>query len=164
MGVYKYIKEIWKKPQKNLGDLYKERLIEWSKQPSTVRIERPTRLDRARNLGYKPKTGFILVRQRVKKGGRQRPKFKAGRRSKHRRRKKIVHKNYQQIAEERANRKFKNCEVLNSYWVGNTGKISFYEVIMVDRNNPQVLADKNLRNLAKKKGRTFRGLTSSGRK
>ncbi len=164
MGVYKYIKELWKKPQENLGELYKKRLVEWSKQPTTLRIERPTRLDKARNLGYKPKTGFILVRQRVKRGGRQRPKFKAGRRSKHMRRKKILHKNYQQIAEERANKKFKNCEVLNSYWVGKTGKSAFYEVILIDRNHPQVLADNKLKNLAKKRGRVFRGLTSSGRK
>ena len=122
MGMYKYIKTLWEKPKKNIKEIQKKRLIEWRKELSTVRISNPTRLDRARSLGYKAKQGYILVRQRVLRGGRMRPQFKAGRRPKHSRRKKILNKNYAQIAEERANKSYSNCEVLNSYYVGKDGK------------------------------------------
>jgi large subunit ribosomal protein L15e len=164
MGLYKYIRELWKKPKENLGDLWKERLIQWRREPATVRLERPTRLDRARSLGYKPKQGFIVVRQRVARGGRQRPTIRAGRRSKHFGRRKDLGMSYQWVAEMRASKKYPNCEVLNSYYVGEDGKYYWYEVILIDRAHPQILADDNLANLAKKRGRAERGLTSASRK
>ena len=162
--MYKYIRNTWKKPRKNLGELWSKRLIEWRKEPTTIRIERPTRLDRARSIGYKSKQGFIIVRQRISRGGRQRPQIRKGRRSKHYGRKKIVDKNYQQVAEERASKKYPNCEVLNSYYVGEDGLHFWYEVILVDRAHPQILADKNIAWIYAKKGRAQRGLTSAGRK
>jgi large subunit ribosomal protein L15e len=164
MGIYKYIREAWKRPKDTLKELNKERLISWRKEPSTIRIERPTRLDRARSLGYRAKPGIIVVRQRVISGGRQRETFTGGRRSKHMRRKKIVAKNYQQVAEERANRKYLNCEVLNSYQVGGDGKHFWFEIILVDRDHPQILKDDQLGWVVFKKGRAQRGLTSAGRK
>ena len=72
MGMYKAIKELWKNPKANLGELYKQRLIEWRKQDVMTEIERPTRLDRARSLGYRAKKGFFLTRVRVLKGAHQR--------------------------------------------------------------------------------------------
>ena len=82
MGMYKYVRDLWKKPKKNLGEVQKNRLILWRKQPVTVRIKKPTRIDRARSLGYKAKQGFILIRQRVGRGGRMKPKTAGGRRPK----------------------------------------------------------------------------------
>jgi len=166
MGFYKYIRETWKQPKQNLGSLWKERLIQWRREPVTIRIERPTRLDRARSLGYKAKQGFVIVRQRVSRGGRQRPKIRKGRRSKHSRRRKIVGKSYQWIAEERSSKKYVNCEVLNSYYVAEDGKFYWYEIILVDKAHPQILADKNLRWIAEKQHtrRVFRGLTAAGRR
>ena len=90
MSMYKHIRELWKKPKENLGELWRKRLIEWKKEPTTIRIDRPTRLDRARSLGYKAKPGYIIIRQRVMRQSRQRPKFASGRRPKARRRKKIL--------------------------------------------------------------------------
>lgn len=164
MGMYKYIREAWKKPKKTLSELNKERLIAWRKAPVTVRIKRPTRLDRARSLGYRAKQGIILVRQKVGKSARMRPKFKAGRRSAHMRRKKIVAKNYQQIAEERASRKYVNCEVLNSYKVAEDGKSHWFEIILIDQFHPQIMSDKKLKFITHQRGRAYRGLTSAGRK
>jgi len=40
----------------------------------------------------------------------------------------------------------------------------WYEVILVDRSHPQILADKRINWIIVKKGRVFRGLTSAGRK
>ncbi len=166
MGYLKYIREAWKNPKKNMPELWRERLIAWRKEPVTVKLERPTRIDRARSLGYKAKKGIFVVRQRVGRGGRKREQWAGGRRSKAQRRLKIVGKNYQQVAEERAQKKYANCEVLNSYWVAQDGMHYWYEIIMVDRDHPQVLADKDLKFVAKKntKGRVFRGLTSAGKK
>ena len=53
MGMYKYIREAWKKPREL--ELWQQRLIQWRKEEVTVRIDKPTRLDKARSLGYKAK-------------------------------------------------------------------------------------------------------------
>jgi len=73
-------------------------------------------------------------------------------------------KSYQSVAEERANRKFSNAEVLNSYYVGEDGSYIFYEVILLDRSSPSIQNDKEYKNIIKQRGRVYRGLTSSGRK
>lgn len=164
MGMYKYVRDLWKKPKKNLGEVQKKRLVLWRKQPVTVRIEKPTRIDRARSLGYKAKQGFVVVRQRVNRGGRMRPRPAGGRRPKRYSRTKTVKKNYQWVAEERAVKKYTNCEVLNSYWVGQDGQHYWYEVILLDREHPNIKKDLNLRRIAAKRGRVHRGLTSAGRK
>ncbi|MFH0875661.1 MAG: 50S ribosomal protein L15e [archaeon] len=166
MGIYKYISEKWKNPRVGLGDLWQTRLVEWRKEPVTVRIEHPTRLDKARALGFKAKEGYIIVRQRVEKGGRQRPKIRKARRSKARRQRKIVGLNYQSIAERRANRKYVNCEVLNSYWVAEDALHIWHEVILVDKAHPAILADRKIKWVAfpQNRARAFRGLTSAARK
>lgn len=164
MGMYKYVQKLWKKPKENMPELWRERLIQWRREPSTLRIEHPTRIDRARSLGYKAKEGIIVVRQRILRGGRQRPKIRKGRKSKHSRRNLIFAKSYSQIAEERANKKYPNCEVLNSYWVAKDGRYYWFEIILVDRAHPVVIADKNLSWMIERhqRGRVFRGLTAAG--
>ncbi|MFH2027951.1 MAG: 50S ribosomal protein L15e [Nanoarchaeota archaeon] len=164
MGVYKYIREIWKKPNEKLAEINKQRLIEWRADPVTKRIDYPTRLDRARSLGYKAKPGYIIIRQRVKRGGRQRPKFKGGRRPRHMSRRKDLKMSYQWIAESRSEKKYVNCTALNSYNVGKDKDYYYYEVILVDRANPHIVADKNINWICDKRGRAQRGLTSSARK
>ncbi len=166
MGIYKKIREIWKKPQESLGPIWRERLLEWRKEDSTVRIERPTRLDRARSLGYKAKQGIIVVRQRVPRGGHRRPQIKKGRRPKRYGTRLNLSKNYQQIAEERAQKKFVNLTVLNSYWVMQDGVYYWYEIIMVDPKHPVIKSDKNLKWIQSKRSgsRVFHGKTSSGKK
>ena len=166
MSLYKYVRRLWKNPKKNLKEIWSKRLIEWRKEPVTIRIERPTRIDAARSLGYKAKQGYVIVRQRLFRGGRQKPDIKGGRRSKHSTQRKDLSKNYQQIAEERANKKYKNCEVLNSYYAGKDGKHFWYEVILVDKMHPSIIADKRISWISEKKhtGRAFRGLTSAGRR
>lgn len=164
MSMYKYIRQLWKQPKENLGELWQKRLIEWKKQKATVRIEKPTRIDRARSLGYKAKQGYIIVRQKVMRQKRQRPKFAGGRRSKHMRRKKVLKMSYQWIAEQRAQKKYVNCTVLNSYPVGNDGKYFWYEVILVDRAHPAIKADPNINWICDKRGRAARGLTSAAKK
>jgi len=76
-SLYKHIRETWKSDTSE--GIKKQRLIEWRKQHTVERIEKPTRLDRARALGYKAKQGYILARVRVIRGGRTRPRYHRGR-------------------------------------------------------------------------------------
>ncbi|MFH1133540.1 MAG: 50S ribosomal protein L15e [Nanoarchaeota archaeon] len=160
MGLYQYLRKNWQ------SSSLKERMIQWRQEPVTLRIERPTRIDRARSLGYKAKEGIFVVRQRIIRGGHSRPAMRHGRRSKHMRRVMVLSKSYQWIAEERAAKKFVNCEVLNSYFVAKDGRHYWFEVIMVDKLHPAVLHDPALAWIAQGQHtrRAFRGLTASGKR
>ena len=168
MGMYKYIKQTFQSEyakKDGMGTFYKARLIQWRREPTVTRVEKPTNLIRARELGYKAKKGFVIVRVSVPKGRRARPKPKKGRKPGPSSAKYFSPgKSKQWIAEEKAQRKFQNLEVLNSYWVGEDGQRKWFEVIMVD---PQFLkSDKQLGWIGKgaNKNRVFRGLTSAGKK
>ena len=166
MGLYKYVRNVWKKPKVNLGDLWKERLIEWRRDPSTLKIERPTRIDRARNLGYKAKQGYVVVRQRVSRGGHTKPKASGGRRPKRYTTRLTLRKSYQVIAQERAAKKFTNLTVLNSYYVAEDGRYLWYEIILVDPNHPVIKSDPKINWVVGKKhhSRAFTGKTSAAKK
>ncbi|ADG91605.1 50S ribosomal protein L15e [Thermosphaera aggregans] len=167
-SVYHYIAELWKKPYEGeMKELMRQRLIEWRRQPSVVRVESPTRLDRARELGYKAKPGFVIARVRVRKGGQRKPRPDSGRRPK----RMGVYgyapaKSIRLIAEERAARKFPGLEVLNSYYVGEDGRYKWYEVILVDPHHPAICSDPEIKWICEpqNRGRVFRGLTSAGKK
>ena len=166
MNLYSQISKAWQEQPEQWEASQRERLIKWRTEPVTLRLEKPTRLARAHALGYKAKQGFIVVRQRVDRGGRQRPQIRKVRKTSHSRQTKILSKNYQQIAEERAARKFPNLEVLNSYFVGKDGMHYWHEIIMVDKQSPAVLADKNISWIAAAANtrRAFRGLTSAAKR
>tara|TARA_Y100000034_G_scaffold136003_1_gene210212 strand:+ start:273 stop:836 length:564 start_codon:yes stop_codon:yes gene_type:complete len=159
MGAYKYIHKLFRKHDRSL---LKERLVEWRKSNAIVRVDNPLNIVRARTLGYKAKKGYFVMRVRLLRGGRKRPQIKKGRRSKAQRIKKIVGKSYQWVAEERANKRYKNCEVIGSYQVAKDGKYYYFEVILGDRH----LLSKypKTKHFAYMKGKVYRGLTSSGRK
>ncbi|MEM4717247.1 MAG: 50S ribosomal protein L15e [Desulfurococcaceae archaeon] len=167
-SMYYYLSETWQRIYEGeLKQLLREKLIKWRREPTITRVENPTRLDRARALGYKAKVGFIVVRVRVRKGGQRKPRPDSGRRPK----RMGVYgyapaKSLKLIAEERAARKYRNMEVLNSYYVGEDGKYKWYEVILVDRNHPAVCGDPEISWICEPQnhGRVFRGLTSAGKK
>ncbi|MGI0035168.1 MAG: 50S ribosomal protein L15, partial [Nitrososphaera sp.] len=70
-----YIAQTWLRMWKNNPDELKSKAIAWRAEPTISRIDRPSRLDRARRLGYKAKQGIVVVRARVGRGGmrKQRP-------------------------------------------------------------------------------------------
>jgi large subunit ribosomal protein L15e len=145
----------------------RKRLVEWRRQSTIRRIERPTRLDRARKLGYKAKQGFVIVRVRVRRGGMRKQRPRSGRRPKRMGVNKFKPgKSLRLIAEERTARKFPNLEVLNSYWVGEDGSSKWFEVILVDPNHPAIRSDANISWITQKqhRRRVFRTLTSAGKK
>ncbi|MEM1658685.1 MAG: 50S ribosomal protein L15e [Candidatus Jordarchaeales archaeon] len=170
-SMYNYISESWrqliKKERDELKEFLRERLTLWRKQPAIVRVDRPTRPDRARRLGYKAKQGFVIVRVRIRKGGLRKPRPRSGRKPKGLGvAKKTPGKNLQWIAEERVARKYPNLEVLNSYYVGEDGRWKWFEVILVDPNHPVIKSDPKINWICSRvhRGRVFRGLTSSGKR
>lgn len=162
----KHLAQIWKRPKENLGSIWKTRLIEMRQDGTVTRLEKPTRIDRARSLGYKAKQGFVVTRVRVPRGTRKRPKPAGGRKPKTAGRFLPADKSKQQMAEEKASKKYPNMEVLNSYYVAEDGKHKWYEVILIDAAHPSVKKDKERKWAAspKHKGRAERGLTSAGKK
>lgn len=166
MGLYKYINKLHEERSKEYNNLVKARLILWRKETTPLKIDHPTDISSARRLGYKAKTGFVLVRVRIPRGQKQRPSIRHGRRSAHFRQRLVLQKNYQWVAEERAVKNYPNLEVLNSYKVGKDGLHYWFEVILVDPNHTVIKSDKNLSWISSNKqhGRVYRGLTSAGKK
>jgi large subunit ribosomal protein L15e len=167
MALYKYIQKIWKKPKQELDEIWKDRLYKWRRESSIRRIAKPTRIDRARSLGYKAKQGVVMARARIERGGRDRAHTLAGRRPKRSGLSKFfVKKSLQLLCEERVSKKYPNLEVLNSYYVAEDGKYKWYEVIMLDKNHNSIKNDKELGWVKESKhtGRAHRGKTSAGRK
>ncbi len=151
-SMYAFVREAWKVPAKSgVKELLWNRMQE----------------DRARSLGYKAKQGIAVARVQVRRGGRRVSRYVRARRSARMgKNRSTAGKSIQRIAEERASKRFPNMEVLNSYWVGQDGKLKYYEVILVDGHHPSIQADKNLAWLANSthRGRAERGKTSAGRK
>src|SRR2546426_11689364 len=131
-NLYGYVRGAWKDPGDSwLKDLRRDRLLAWRRGNAFVRLERPTRIDRARDLGYRAKPGFIVVRARVRRGGLRRHHPQGGRHPKRRGMLRItMAKSTQRIAEERAAKHHPNMQVLASYWVGEDGAHKYYEVIL----------------------------------
>ncbi len=167
-GMYTHIREAWKKPADSyVKELQWNRMIEWRKQETFVRLDHPTRLDRARALGFKAKQGFVIVRSRVRRGGLRKPSIRKGRRAKRRGISKItMAKSIQRIAEERTAKHYPNMEVLNSYWVGEDGRHKYFEVILVDPHHSVIKADPKINWICEPqhKRRVERGLTSAGKR
>lgn len=165
-SMYGHIRDAWKNPDRTyVHELRWHRLQEWRREPSVQRIEKPTRLDRARSLGYKAKQGIVLARTGVRRGSARKSRYIRGRRTKRMGMAKITRgKSIQRIAEERTARRFPNLAILNSYWVGEDGKHKWYEVIMADPHHPVIKNDPNLNWVCNpsQKGRVFRGKTSAG--
>jgi len=167
-GMYHYMGEAWKDLESDaMKHLMWQRLVDWRKEGTFVRVDKPLRLDRARALGYKAKPGFVIVRTKVRRGGLRKHRIKKGRRPKRKGILKItMRKSIQRIAEERASKKHPNLEVLGSYWVGEDGRHKWFEIMMVDPNNPVIKSDPKLNWIcsSKQSGRAFRGLTPAGKK
>ena len=160
MGLYKYLQQAFRTAD---PEIKRKRMIEWRASEAVVRVEKPLNLAKAHMLGYKAKKGIIVVRIRLLRGGRTRTRPKKARRSKRMSIKKVLKMNYREVAEQRVARKYTNMEVVNSYLIGKDGRYIFFEIILADRNSPELINDKQIGPLiASPKSRTFRGLTSAG--
>src|SRR6478672_12721436 len=143
--MYHYIAETWKSMLKTRSQYLKNKAYLWRREPTIHRIDSPSRLDRARALGYKAKQGIIVVRARVGRGGMRKQRPISGRRPKHLG---VVHIkqgiSMRKVAERRVNEKFPNLEVLGSYYLYKDGMYLWYEIILADPNHPSIYGDKEL--------------------
>jgi len=163
-------KEFHKTKDKNYDyrKIYTNKLITYrALEGSIIKIEKPSNIIRAREVGYKAKQGFNIVFVKVRKGSGLIRRPNAGRRPKRMGVNKITRRiSIQRMAEQKANTKFPNLEVLNSYYVGEDGQKKYYEVIMVDPNHPAIITDMDINWIVseKHKGRAYRGKTSAGKR
>lgn len=165
MGAYKYIQKTMQKEYASRDENYKQRLITMRREPTVLRLDKPTNIASARSLGYKAKQGFVVARVRVVRGSGMQTRPNKGRRPKRMGINKLTrNKSKQVIAEEKAQRKFKNLEVLNSYWIAEDGQHKWFEIIMVDPSHPSIANDPKVSWTATQRGRAHRGKTSAGRK
>ncbi len=162
-GMYHYLKQAWNNQSSKEKT---QKMTEWRKSGAFVKLDKPSRIDRARTLGYKDKKGFVVLRAKIKRGGHKKPRPAKGRRSKRMTIRKTLKMNYKWIAEQRAERKYSNLVVLNSYPIGKDGMNYFFEIIMVDPSKPEIANDPQMKWVANKvnQKRALRGLTSSAKK
>jgi len=166
--MYKYIGKFWKnRNTPEFKALQRERLITWRKEATIVRVEKSTRIDRARILGFKAKQGYVLARIKLRRTRLRKSRPSQGRHTKGQAIRKIQPgKSFRWIAEERVARKYPNLEVLNSYQVGEDGRYKWYEIILVDPHHPVIMKDPRINWICdgNNRRRVFRGLTAAGKK
>ena len=109
--------------------------IGWRREPTVRRLARPTRIDRARRLGYKAKPGMVVVRVRVRRGGARKTRPVSGRRQKALGVSKFTRSiSLQRIAENRAARRYPNLAIINSYYLYADGRNLWFEVLLQDKS------------------------------
>ena len=138
--------KVWLQMWKDNSIELRNRAITWRRQNAMLRIDRPSRLLRARRLGYKAKEGIIVVRMRVGMGGMRKQRPRGGRRPKHLGVTRIkADINMQQVAENRTLEKYVNMKLLGSYFLYKDGHYIWYEIILADPSHPRIAKDKELR-------------------
>merc|ERR1712048_1513824 len=170
MGAYKYLQELWRKKQSDvLRFVMRVRCWEYRQLPVVHKATRPSRLDKARVLGFKAKQGYLVYRVRIRRGGRKRAVHKGTVYGKpvHQGISKLQKsRSHRSVAEEKVGRRCSNMRVLNSYWVGQDAAYKFFEVILVDPAHNASKKDPRINWIVSEKHnkRELRGLTSAGKK
>lgn len=138
--------QIWLKMWKLNSPELRDKGVAWRKQEAFTRIDKPSRIQRARRLGYKAKQGIIVIRMRVGAGGMRKKRPRGGRRPKHLGVTRIkADVNMKQVAERRVLERYPNMKLLGSYFLYKDGIHIWFEVILADPSHPRVAKDKELR-------------------
>ena len=124
----------------------REKAVLWRTQNALTRIERPSRIARARRLGYKAKQGIVVVRMRVGTGGMRKQRPRAGRRPKHLGVTRIkADVSMRKVAERRVLERYPNMKLLGSYFLYKDGMHYWFEIILADPSHPSIAKDKEMR-------------------
>ena len=138
--------KVWLKMWKENSTELREKAVIWRKQNAVTRVDKPSRITRARRLGYKAKQGITVVRMRVGTGGMRKQRPRGGRRPKHlgvTRIKAAV--SMKQVAERRVLERYPNMKLLGSYFLYKDGMHYWFEIILADPSHPSIAKDKELR-------------------
>jgi large subunit ribosomal protein L15e len=138
--------KVWLKMWKSNSTELREKAVIWRKQNAVTRVDKPSRITRARRLGYKAKQGITVVRMRVGTGGMRKQRPRGGRRPKHlgvTRIKAAV--SMKQVAERRVLERYPNMKLLGSYFLYKDGMHYWFEIILADPSHQSIAKDKELR-------------------
>ena len=138
--------QVWLKMLKENPMELRQRAVIWRNQNAVTRVEKPSRIARARRLGYKAKQGIIVIRMRVGTGGMRKQRPRGGRRPKHLGVTKIkADVSMKQVAERRVLERHPNMKLLGSYFLYKDGMHYWFEVILADPSHPRIAKDKEIR-------------------
>jgi len=138
--------QVWIKLWKENAPEIRDRVVRWRKQEAVTRIEKPSRIQRARRLGYKAKQGIVVIRMRVGTGGMRKQRPRGGRRPKHLGVTRIkADVSMKEVAENRVLERYPNMKLLGSYFIYKDGMHYWFEVILADPSHPRIAKDKELR-------------------
>jgi len=138
--------QVWLKMLKENPMELRQRAVVWRNQNAVTRVEKPSRIARARRLGYKAKQGIIVVRMRVGTGGMRKQRPRGGRRPKHLGVTKIkADVSMKQVAERRVLERYPNMKLLGSYFLYKDGMHYWFEVVLADPSHPRIAKDKEIR-------------------
>jgi len=138
--------QVWIKLWKENSPEIRDRVVRWRKQEAVTRIEKPSRIQRARRLGYKAKQGIVVIRMRVGTGGMRKQRPRGGRRPKHLGVTRIkADVSMKEVAENRVLERYPNMKLLGSYFIYKDGMHYWFEIILADPSHPRIAKDKELR-------------------
>ncbi|MBI2006817.1 MAG: 50S ribosomal protein L15e [Nitrosopumilales archaeon] len=138
--------KLWLQMVKDNTQQLRDRATIWRKQTAITRISKPTRIQRARRLGYKAKQGIVVIRMRVGTGGMRKQRPVAGRRPKHLGVVRIkADVSMKEVAEHRVLQRYPNLKLLGSYFLYKDGMHYWFEVILADPSHARISKDKELR-------------------
>ena len=138
--------QVWLKMLKENPMELRQRAVIWRNQNAVTRVEKPSRIARARRLGYKAKQGIVVIRMRVGTGGMRKQRPRGGRRPKHLGVTKIkADVSMKQVSERRVLERYPNMKLLGSYFLYKDGMHYWFEVILADPSHPRIAKDKEIR-------------------
>ena len=138
--------QVWLKMLKENPIELRQRAVIWRNENAVNRVEKPSRIARARRLGYKAKQGIIVIRMRVGTGGMRKQRPRGGRRPKHLGVTKIkADVSMKQVSERRVLERYPNMKLLGSYFLYKDGMHYWFEIILADPSHPRIAKDKEIR-------------------
>jgi len=138
--------QVWLKMLKENPMELRQRAVVWRNENAVTRVEKPSRIARARRLGYKAKQGIIVIRMRVGTGGMRKQRPRGGRRPKHLGVTKIkADVSMKQVSERRVLERYPNMKLLGSYFLYKDGMHYWFEVVLADPSHPRIAKDKEIR-------------------
>lgn len=171
MAAYKYLEALYRHKQSDVFRfLNRVRTWEYRQLPAVCRVNTPTRVEKARKLGYRAKPGYVCFRVRVRKGDKKRAVKKGIVYGKPRNAGVSQQKSFRSLQVE-AERIFersagKGLRTLNSYYVAKDGLYKYYEVLAVCPGTQAIRNDPKINWIVSTlhKSRAQRGKTHAGRK
>merc|ERR1711981_341395 len=171
MSAYKYLEMLYRHKSSDMSRfLNRVRSWEYRQLPAVCAVNVPTRVEKARKLGYKATPGYCVFRVRVRKGDKVRQVKKGIVYGKPRNAGVHQQKSFRGLqleAERMAEQSIAaGTRILNSYYVAKDGIYKYYEVLAVHPGCENIRRDPKINWICdqKHRNRAQRGITQAGQK